>query len=59
MARLRESQGCHLPNQPPSRWRLVEELNITGTQRGVGRGGADFWAFKVRRGTRSSNACNR
>jgi len=39
--------------QPASRWRHLVELNVTGAQRGVARGGADFWSVvKDSRGRR-------
>jgi len=39
--------------QPASRWRHLLELNVTGKQRGVARGGADFWSVvKDSRGRR-------
>lgn len=40
--------------QPGSRWRHLMELNITGGQRGVARGGADFWPVKDSRGRRAT-----
>ena len=39
--------------QPGSRWRNLIELNVTGRQRGISRGGADFWNLKDKRGVRS------
>jgi hypothetical protein len=39
---------------PPATLRNFIEMNITGTQRGLGRIGADFWApFKDKKGERS------
>jgi Glycoside hydrolase 123, catalytic domain/Glycoside hydrolase 123, N-terminal domain len=39
--------------QSASRWRHLLELNVTGKQRGVARGGADFWSVvKDRAGRR-------
>ncbi len=53
----RRDLACYQPRyesfQPASRWRNLMELNITGAQRGVARGGADFWpAVKDSRGRR-------
>jgi Glycoside hydrolase 123, catalytic domain/Glycoside hydrolase 123, N-terminal domain len=43
----RGDMGSYQPRyerlQPASRWRQLMELNITGEQRGVARGGADIW----------------
>jgi len=45
---------------PPSSLMHFEELNITGSQRGVGRLGADFWAtIKDKRGRRVGRAWDR
>ena len=46
--------------QPGSRWRHMVELNITGRQRGMARGGADFWiVLKNSRGQRTGRAHSR
>ena len=47
-------------SQPASRWRQLMEVNIAGRQRGVSRGGADFWsAVRDRRGQRIGNVADR
>jgi len=53
----RRDMGSYQPRyerlQPASRWRQLMELNVTGGQRGVARGGADLWpAVRDRRGQR-------
>ncbi len=46
--------------QPSSRWRHMVELNITGHQRGMARGGADFWVvLRNRHGQRSGRIHSR
>jgi hypothetical protein len=46
--------------QPASRWRQLVEVNITGRQRGVSRGGADFWpSVRDRQGRRIGNVADR
>ncbi|MBN2583611.1 MAG: hypothetical protein JXL80_11125 [Planctomycetes bacterium] len=60
----REDMGCYQPRyeyiQPASRWRQLMEMNITGRQRGVSRGGADFWpAVRNNRGERVGNVADR
>ena len=42
--------------QTSSRWYHLMEMNIAGFQRGVARGGADFWGLKDNRGRRVGNA---
>ena len=46
--------------QPASRWRCLMELNVSGAQRGVARGGADLWpVLRDRRGRRRGTAPSR
>ncbi|GAH78994.1 unnamed protein product, partial [marine sediment metagenome] len=60
----RRDMGCYQPRyesrQPASRWRQLMELNITGRQRGIARGGADLWAaVRDSRGRRRGTTANR
>ncbi|HUT56875.1 MAG TPA: glycoside hydrolase domain-containing protein [Phycisphaerae bacterium] len=60
----REDMGCYQPRyeyiQPASRWRVLMEMNITGRQRGVSRGGADLWSVvRDSRGRRIGNVTKR
>ena len=60
----RPDMGLYQPRyesfQPASRWRQLMELNITGRQRGVARGGADIWSvLRDRRGRRVGNVAKR
>jgi glycosyl hydrolase family 123 len=60
----RSDMGLYQPRyeycQPASRWRQLMELNITGKQRGVARGGADIWSvLRDRRGRRVGNVAKR
>ena len=60
----RPDMGCYQPRyeslQPASRWRQLMEMNTTGRQRGVSRGGADLWpAVRDRQGRRAGTVANR
>jgi len=60
----REDMGCYQPRyegrQPASRWRQLMEMNITGRQRGVSRGGADLWpSVRDSRGRRAGTVAGR
>ncbi|NLF31671.1 MAG: hypothetical protein GX591_12385 [Planctomycetes bacterium] len=60
----RPDMGCYQPRyepgQPASRWRQLMEMNITGLQRGISRGGADFWpAVRDSRGRRAGTVADR
>jgi len=54
------ARGGNYTQCPASRLRHAGEFNITGTQRGVGRMGADFWpAVKNKAGARSGTVAAR
>jgi hypothetical protein len=45
---------------PPARWRTSAEIEITGSQRGIGRLGADYWpVLKDKNGKRVGNVSDR
>ncbi len=61
---MRSDLGAYQPRyetfQPASRWRHLMELNVAGGQRGVARGGADFWpAVRDSRGQRRGTVADR
>jgi len=54
------NRARNLDRLPPTKWRHIAELNITGSQRGIGRLGADNWrAIRDPKGQRKGKVADR